>query len=229
MLASLRKSVRLCRRVPLLARAPPGVRRIGGETTSATYMATRPRKTAPPSYPRSGASARLVRENPSACRDIRRGDARPRDRCKHVASDFLELIGGGFAGAAVLGDLVAHLLAFAQIAETGALDSADVNENVRTAIIGLDESEALLTIEPFHSSGSLVVSPNIVSGEGPHTRGRVDRCLEEVVSGFVPKARPSRQAENRWAKDSGLRSSLQRREAPAELSCRPLGDMAPAS
>src|SRR5208337_4488630 len=64
-------------------------------------------------------------------------------------SDFLELIGGGLAGALVLGDLVAHLLAFAQIAQPGALDRADMNENIRAARIGLDEAEALLTIEPF--------------------------------------------------------------------------------
>jgi hypothetical protein len=77
-------------------------------------------------------------------------------------SDFLELIGGGLAGALVLGDLVAHLLAFAQIAQAGALDRADMNENVRATIIGLDEAEAFLTIEPFHNSGSHFISPNIV-------------------------------------------------------------------
>ncbi len=77
-------------------------------------------------------------------------------------SDFLELIGGGLAGALVLGDLVTHLLAFAQITQAGALDRADMNENIRAAIIGLDEAEALLTIEPFHGAGSHVISPNIV-------------------------------------------------------------------
>jgi hypothetical protein len=78
-------------------------------------------------------------------------------------SDFLELIGGGLAGALVLRDLVAHLLTFAQIAQAGALDRADMDENVRTtAIIGLDEPEAFLTIEPFHNSSSHFISPNIV-------------------------------------------------------------------
>jgi hypothetical protein len=37
-----------------------------------------------------------------------------------------------------------------------------MNENVRAAIIGLDEAEALLTIEPFHGAGSHFISPNIV-------------------------------------------------------------------
>jgi len=77
-------------------------------------------------------------------------------RRDHVASDFFELIGRGLAGAAVLLDLVAHLLALLQIAQAGALDGADVNENVRSAIIGLDEAKALLTVEPFHSSVSHV-------------------------------------------------------------------------
>ena len=77
-------------------------------------------------------------------------------RSDHVASDFLELIGRGLAGAAVLLDLVAHLLAFLQIAQAGALDGADMNENIRSAIIGLDEAKALLTVEPFHSSVSHV-------------------------------------------------------------------------
>jgi hypothetical protein len=77
-------------------------------------------------------------------------------------SDFLELIGGGLAAALVLRDLVAHLLAFTQITQAGALDRADMNENVRAAIIGLDKAEALLTIEPFHGAGSHFISPNIV-------------------------------------------------------------------
>ena len=53
---------------------------------------------------------------------------------------LLELIGRGLAGAAVLLDLVAHLLAFLQIVQAGELDGANMNENVRSAIIGLDEA-----------------------------------------------------------------------------------------
>ena len=75
----------------------------------------------------------------------------------HLVSDFLELIGRGLSGAAVLLDLVAYLLTLLQIAQAGALDGADVNENIRSAIIGLDEAKALLTVEPFHSSVSHVI------------------------------------------------------------------------
>jgi hypothetical protein len=82
------------------------------------------------------------------------------NRHSRGGSDFFELIGRGLAGAAVLGEFVAHLLAFAQIAQTGALDCADMNENIRAAFIGLDEAKALLTIEPFHRSGSHFVSPD---------------------------------------------------------------------
>jgi hypothetical protein len=48
---------------------------------------------------------------PFVCRRIATESSRDRR-----VSDFLELIGGGLAGALVLRDLIAHLLAFAQIA-----------------------------------------------------------------------------------------------------------------
>ena len=51
-------------------------------------------------------------------------------RREQAASDFLELIGGGLAGALVLRDLVAHLLAFAEITQAGALDRADIPQLV---------------------------------------------------------------------------------------------------
>jgi hypothetical protein len=85
-----------------------------------------------------------------------------------------------------LGDLVAHLLAFAQIAQTGALDGADMNENVRAAVIRLDEAEALLTIKPFHGSGSHVVSPNMLQ-EKARIRRVDDRCLERSSAALFPK------------------------------------------
>jgi hypothetical protein len=74
--------------------------------------------------------------------------------------DRLEFVSRRFASAAILGDLVAHLLAFVQIAQTGALDGADMNEYVTSTLIRLDESEALLGIEPFYDASSHVVSPN---------------------------------------------------------------------
>jgi hypothetical protein len=102
-------------------------------------------------------------------------------------SDFLELIGGGLAGALVLGDLVAHLLVFAQIAQAGALDGADMNENIRAAIIGLDEAEALLTIEPFHDASSHFISPSMSLKVGPHARGRSIDVWKRSSAASFPK------------------------------------------
>ncbi|OAI28069.1 hypothetical protein A1351_12335 [Methylosinus sp. R-45379] len=127
-----------------------------GMTIAATGMAMAP--IADTAYPSPGArrtSSKMGRREQRPIVDA----AENRHSC--VGSDFLELIGRGFAGAAVLGEFVAHLLAFAQIAQTGALDGANMNENIRAAFIGLDEAEALLTIEPFHRSGSHFVSPGM--------------------------------------------------------------------
>jgi len=60
----------------------------------------------------------------------------------------LELIGGKLARAAVLSQLIADLLAFAQFIQAGTLNGADVNENILRAIIGLNETITLLGIEP---------------------------------------------------------------------------------
>ena len=47
-------------------------------------------------------------------------------------------------------DFVGNLLTFVQAAKTCALDSADVNENVRTAVVRLDETETFLRVEPLN-------------------------------------------------------------------------------
>lgn len=53
-----------------------------------------------------------------------------------------------------LDDLIADLLPLIEPIQAGALNSGDVNENIRPAFIGLNETIALLTIEPFYSAGS---------------------------------------------------------------------------
>ena len=139
-------------------------------------------------------------------------------------SDFLELIGGGLAGALVLGDLVAHLLAFAQITQAGALDRADMNENIRAAIIGLDEAEALLTIEPFHGADSHVISPNIVQ-KLARTRGAgsIDVWKRSSAASFpkqVQVVRPKidrREIETRKAECNGKPPA----SVPAALALNP--------
>src|SRR5262249_4660112 len=63
--------------------------------------------------------------------------------------DGRETIGCELAGAAILDQLIADLLTFAQIIKTGALDSADMNEDVLATVIRLDETVAFLGIEPL--------------------------------------------------------------------------------
>src|SRR5690606_28176379 len=56
------------------------------------------------------------------------------------------------AGTAVLLDLEIDLLAFDQVRHASTLDCGDVDENVLTAIVGLDEAEALGGVKPLDRS-----------------------------------------------------------------------------
>src|SRR4029077_13134514 len=56
------------------------------------------------------------------------------------------------AAPAIGNEIEFDLLPFAQHAEAGALDRADVHEGIAAAIIGLDETKTLLAVEPFHGS-----------------------------------------------------------------------------
>ena len=59
-------------------------------------------------------------------------------------SDRLQLIRRTLTGAAVLHNVEAQLLSLAQIRHAGAFDGADVDENVRGAVVRLNESESFL-------------------------------------------------------------------------------------
>ena len=56
--------------------------------------------------------------------------------------------------AAICYDFIFDLLAFVEASQTGLLNSRDVNENVFTACIGLDEAESLRAVEPLHGACS---------------------------------------------------------------------------
>jgi hypothetical protein len=56
--------------------------------------------------------------------------------------------GGAFLS---IGDFKRYTLTFSQGSETPGLDGAVVNENVAT-VVHLDEPEALLLVEPLHST-----------------------------------------------------------------------------
>ena len=64
----------------------------------------------------------------------------------------LEVRGGHLARALVRHEVELDLLAFRQVAHAGALDGADVDEGVLAAVVGLDETEALGGVKPFHGS-----------------------------------------------------------------------------
>src|SRR3954464_920447 len=69
-------------------------------------------------------------------------------------SGRLQVLGRGLTGLAVGHHFEGDLLAFLEVVEPGALDRADVDEDVRGAILRLDESVALLGVEPLHSAFS---------------------------------------------------------------------------
>src|SRR6476646_10309896 len=70
-------------------------------------------------------------------------------QCRKV-SDWLQIAGSLLA---TLGDdFKADLLAFVQRAHSCTLDRGDVHEDVLRAIVRLNEAEAFLGIEKFHSS-----------------------------------------------------------------------------
>src|SRR5690606_10971714 len=57
---------------------------------------------------------------------------------------------GGLGTLGALGDGVTHALAFLQAAETGRINGAVMDENVRTSVFGCDEAESLRVVEPLH-------------------------------------------------------------------------------
>jgi hypothetical protein len=66
------------------------------------------------------------------------------DPCGSRSLHQAELISGHFAGAAVGDEFERDLLAFLQIVDAGALDSADMDERIGAAIVRLNEAEAFL-------------------------------------------------------------------------------------
>jgi hypothetical protein len=66
----------------------------------------------------------------------------------------LQLSGRELAVAGVALELVAQLLALLYRAEARTLDRRSVNENVRAAVVGLNEAEALLAVKPLNRAGS---------------------------------------------------------------------------
>src|SRR5438270_9743555 len=60
------------------------------------------------------------------------------------------------AGLAVPLDVVGNFLTFVEAAQARTLDSADMDENVLAAVVGLDKAITLLIIVPLHGAGAHV-------------------------------------------------------------------------
>src|SRR5690606_38643749 len=88
-----------------------------------------------------------------------RGDRARRKKTPHQAglknhdvcsSGVGRLHAGGLRALRALRDLVTDALAFLQAAEALGLDRREVHEDIRAAVLGCDEAEALGVVEPFH-------------------------------------------------------------------------------
>jgi hypothetical protein len=68
------------------------------------------------------------------------------------SAQILQILRGHLAAFAIGDELEAHLLPFAQLAQAGTFHGADMDEGIFTAIVGRNETETLLAIEPLHGS-----------------------------------------------------------------------------
>src|SRR3954454_24702114 len=69
-----------------------------------------------------------------------------------LALRSLDVVDRDLAGAAVLGGVEGHLLAFNEAADAGALERRRMDEHVLAAVVGLDEAEAFLIVVEFHGA-----------------------------------------------------------------------------
>jgi hypothetical protein len=119
-------------------------------------------------------------------------------RCR---SDGAQIFSRGFARLWISNNLERDLLSLVEPVHASAFDRADVHEHILAAVIRLDESVALLAVEPLHGSLRHVAR---LSGtcvmRAARQRGQFVRDLEEGrQSDAECAARPSRSAETRLA------------------------------
>src|SRR5690606_30308106 len=67
-------------------------------------------------------------------------------------SGSLQVFGRALARTLVLHDLVGNLLAIGQATHAGTLNGRNMDENVRAAVIGLNEAKTLGAVEPLHGT-----------------------------------------------------------------------------
>jgi hypothetical protein len=69
-----------------------------------------------------------------------------------MLSGSAQIPGGGLAGSSVGNKVKRDPLSLVEAAHPGVFDRADVHEDILATVIRLDESEALLAVEPLHGS-----------------------------------------------------------------------------
>jgi len=90
--------------------------------------------------------------SPPRGRQYIRGRRRRKDGAPLPAlqsGEGLQVLGRHLAAAPIGDQLEFDLLALAEIRETGALDGADMDEGIGTAVVGLDEAEAFGRLNHF--------------------------------------------------------------------------------
>src|SRR5215467_5213366 len=146
--------------------------------------------------PSKATPRRKAAASPRPCRSVR-----GQSRAFSAPSGGSQVLGRRLSGLAVGNDLEGDFLAFLELVEAGALDRADVDEDVLAAVLRLDESVALLRVEPLHGSfghGVLVFHMRVDLSRARCTARVVSRFWEGRQSGALVAARPSRSAETRW-------------------------------
>jgi len=67
-------------------------------------------------------------------------------------SGGLEVVRRGLASLSICNKVKSNLLSLVEAVETGALNGADVHEDILAAIVRLDEAKAFLAVEPLYGS-----------------------------------------------------------------------------
>jgi hypothetical protein len=90
----------------------------------------------------------------SAKTKIPRLGRQPRVSLQIVACELssAQIFSGGLAGTTVCDDVERYLLAFIQALHASAFNGADMNEDVLTAVLWLNEAETFLAVKPLHGS-----------------------------------------------------------------------------
>ncbi len=107
-----------------------------------------------------------MKEPPGICRRLFHQQAK---------SDSAQILSRGLTRLSISNNVEGDLLSFVKAVHPGALDRADVHEDILAAVIRLDEAEAFLAVEPLHDSLRHMLVFQIVPNTGDIPRSRPDR------------------------------------------------------